>query len=69
MRLHEQRDAALERTAQTLLQIQSILEWLESDKFQWPDDWVRTWEVRERIMLMRDNLTTPLESFMDKESE
>ena len=38
---------ALEKTNERL---QELYSYLNTPKFQWPEDWVRTWEVNERIV-------------------
>lgn len=56
MRIHEQRNDLKDRIDAAQKQIQENLEWMCSAKFNAPDNYVRTWEVIERLQSLRNAL-------------
>ena len=54
MRLHEERDLLRMQMSKARGAIQGYLEFLEIDKFQSPEDWIRTGEVKDMLRHIRE---------------
>jgi hypothetical protein len=54
MRLHEQRDNLQRKLTKADNELLEIIKWLQTPKFHKPDDWVRCWEVIERVQRIRN---------------
>ena len=61
MRLHEQRDTMRRHLEHMHDELLELVTWLGTDKFKAPDDWVRTWEVIERVRVLRTEVAEALE--------
>ena len=49
MRLADQRRALVQALDNAQQQLEQLSAYLCSEKFDWPDNYVRTWEVLERV--------------------
>lgn len=49
MKLHQQRRVLVRSIRDAQDEMQRMAEYLTSAKFEWPEDWVRIWEVLESV--------------------